>query len=131
MSNTDQIIREMAKLTLLSGRINEIQEKNLTMYPFVMFEGVSAAKVDYDFSNNAMVEEEKGDAGQAEFKFTRPTMDHFRVSYYLDIDESKAQQNLEKRFQAIEQAVRILFWNSVKVEVFFNEKKVFQSVGAK
>lgn len=32
MSLDDEILREMAKLTLISGKINPIQEKNLKMY---------------------------------------------------------------------------------------------------
>lgn len=115
----------MAKLTMLSNRISEIQEKNLKMYPFVFFEAVSGVIVNYDLSNSLDMESETN-KGEIKYGFNEPKDSHLRVSYYLKLD-TKLNANEEKRFMAIENAVRSLFWKQVKVEVYFNEKLVYKS----
>ena len=142
MDNARQMIRDMAKLSLMTNRINEIQEKNLKIYAFAFFEGVREAKIDYDFSSVPLIEteedkkkllEEKDEDAALALKYKMGKVDtkHFRVSYYLKVDEKAPQLRLDKRFNTIEQAVRTLFWNEVKVEVFFNDIKVYESKDGK
>lgn len=128
MVDVQKTIRDMARLSLLSNKINEIQEKNLKIYGFAFFYGVSEAKIDYDFSNKALVDTEE-DKKNFELKYKLGELDtsHFRISYYLTIDEKTENSHLDKRFSALEQAVRHLFWKGIRVEVFFNDKKVFES----
>ena len=132
MSNQDdflieQKLREMAKLSLLNNKINPIQEKNLKMFPLVFFNDVKEVKIDYDLTNLAMINtEEDAEKVEINYKIGNVETKHFRVSYHVTLDEAN-NTNLEKRFEALKVAVRNLFWNNIKVEVFFNEKLVYTS----
>ena len=127
-SETDQKVKEMAQLSLLLNRINPIQEKNLKIYPLIFFDGIKSAKVDYDFSNPNTVDCNKDEKNlEVSYKFKDLDRPNFRVSYHLDIDESVDNSPLDKRFKAIEGAVRDLFWKETKVEVYFNTKLVYES----
>lgn len=123
--DTASKVREMARLSLMHNKINPIQEKNLKMYPFVFFEGVTTVKIDYDLSCNNPVEvEEDPQKTNISYKFQQLRTKHFRVTYYLELDESK-NDKLDKRFEAIETSVRNLFWKETSVQVYFNGKLVF------
>lgn len=118
----------MAKLTLLTNKLNPIQEKNLKMYPFVFFNGVRYVKVDYDLSNDQMVEsEERPDDLEITYKLNKADVSHLRVTYHLDVDEEEKNDNLPKRFESIEQSVRNLLFKEIKVQVFINGKLRFES----
>lgn len=106
-------IREMAKLTIMSSRINEIQEQNLKMYPLVFFEGVKSVKIEYDFSHKKTVNDE-------------PVIANSLISYYVELDESK-NDHLPTRFLMLEGSVRNLFWKDTTVEIYFNDKIVYKS----
>lgn len=110
----EQKIREMAKLTILSNRINDVQEKNLKMFPLICFEGIQSVRIDYDFSRARPAENE-------------PDISASIVSYYLNIPQSPKMEDLEKRFEALEKCVRNIFWQDVKVEVYINDKIVYKS----
>jgi hypothetical protein len=105
-------IRDMAKLTLLSNRLNEIQEKNLKMYPFVFFNDVKSAIMDYDL---AKVDDNGG---------VRAGEHH--VTYRIEVPRD-AQDNVEKRCKALENGVRLWLWNDLKVVVYLNNLKVYES----
>lgn len=114
MSDSDikQQIREMATLTILSNRINPIQEKNLKMYPLVFFDGVKSVRIEYDLQHKKTTNDE-------------PVINSSLISYYLEIDGHNS--HLDSRFDALEKSVRNLFWNDLSVEVYFNDKIVFKS----
>lgn len=114
MSDLQSQLKEMAQLTVLSGRISEVQVKNLRMYPLIFFNGVVQAKVQYDLSSKKTTEDERP---------INPSI----VSYYLEIDEKENNDSLDKRFEALENSVRTLFWNDITVEVYFNNKIVYKS----
>lgn len=114
MSDTRQKLKEMAQLSILANRISEIQEKNLKMYPFVFFDGVSIARIDYDLGHG--VNEE-----------TKEVNHKSLVAYYLTIDEKQVDHLLEKRFKTLEVSVRAMLWQDIIVKVYFNNKVVFES----
>lgn len=130
-----ETLRDMARLSLLSNRISAVQEKNLRAFPMVFFDGVSTGTIDYDFSHAALVDTEEDKSKLKEqdpslalkYKFNKVNTKHFRVSYHLKVDDSANGTHMDKRFDALERAVRTLFYSDVKVEVFFNDKKVFES----
>lgn len=130
-----ETLRDMARLSLLSNRISAVQEKNLKAFPKVFFDGVSIGTIDYDFSHAALVDTEEDKSKLKEqdpslalkYKFNKVNTKHFRVSYHLKVDDSANGTHMDKRFNALERAVRTLFYSDVKVEVFFNDKKVFES----
>lgn len=127
-SKTEETVREMAKLSMLSNKISEVQEKNLKMFPFVFFDDITEVKIDYDLSNDRMVDSaEDTKSLEVSYAFGKAETSHLRVSYYLTIDESSNTMHLDRRFAAIEASVRALFWKETKVEVYLNGRKAFES----
>lgn len=121
-ANPKDVVKGMAALVLSSGRLSEFHEKNLKMYPFIFFENVKEARVDYDLAVRHDVEVDK--ANNIEIK--KP-LQHCFVAFYLTIEEGGTNDNLQKRFDAIESSVRNLLWNGLPVEVYFNDKIMFKS----
>lgn len=124
MESSDDIkntVKDMAKLVLMSGKISEMHEKNMKMYPFVYFEGVKEVKIDYDLSHraDALVDNKNN------LTVNSPIRNNV-VTYYIILDEA-AQTSLDKRFSALEASIRTLFWNDVMVEVFFNDSIKYKS----
>lgn len=101
-----QKLKEMAQLTIFSGRLNEIQEKNLKNFPFIFFNGVKSVKIEYDLL-------------QAK---------NSSISYHLTVDEAESNSRLEARFESLEYSIALLLWSGIKICVYFNDKKVFESV---
>ena len=102
-------LKEMAKLSVLSDRINEIQEENIVSYPFVFFDGVKCARVEYNLS--------KWNDGEES-----------HVTYHLDVEEgANSKETLNARFLAIEKSTRTLFWADLKVCVILNGKLGYES----
>jgi hypothetical protein len=115
----------MANLTMISGRINAMQEYNLKIYPLVFFNGVSSVKIDYDFSSNNKVEYEQNKSTldttfKIENKFTP------KVEYFIELEEAQ-NDLLNKRFEHLEKSVRAIFWQDTKIMIYFNNKLVFES----
>ncbi len=125
-------IRDMARLAILENKLNDIQVKNLRMFPLVFFNGVSKALLDYDLSvskpsvDYELTNKEDPDKIGIKYDFDKATTRSV-VEYRLTIDESQDNSHLENRFLALEKSVRNLFWKEVRVIVFFNEKKVYES----
>lgn len=108
-----QKLKDMSNLTILANRMNEVQEANLKRYPFVFFNGVKVAKIDYDLSK-------VDDDGLMNHG------DHY-IAYHLEIDEKAVNAELDKRFFCISEATRVLFWNDLKVRVFINNKLAYET----
>lgn len=127
MSKAQETMQELARLTLLSNKLSDVQLKNLQMYAFVFFDGVKELKLDYDLSNNMEVESEE-DAKNIDvtYKF-HPKSDHLRVSYYLTVTPGTEQPNIERRFASLESSVRHILWKDIKVQLFINDKMILES----
>lgn len=106
-------LKEMAQLSVLSNRISEIQEQNLKHYPFVFFNDVETVRIEFDLSK--VDDEGKMNHG-----------DH-HITYHLDLNEESNKNMLDKRFFCITEAIRVLFWNDLKVRVYFNGKLAYES----
>jgi len=115
-------VRGMAALVVNSNRISEVHEKSMKMYPLIYFDGVTQVKIDYDLSHQSDVSVDK----QNNITVKSP-LRHCFVSYYLTIDESKLDENLKKRWAALENSTRTLFWKDLPVKVYFNDRLVFES----
>jgi hypothetical protein len=115
LSDTQQKLKEMAQLSVFANRISEVQEKNLKHFPFVFFEKVQEASIDYDLGHS--VDEEKKEIHHKSF-----------VTYYLTLDPNPAiNTNIAKRILALEVSVRKLFWSDIKLELHINGKKIYES----
>jgi hypothetical protein len=106
LSKPEEILRELAQLTMLTGRISEVHQKNMQNFPFIFFNGVTKVEIDYAI------------ATQREDEST------IRYSLELDINHNDF---LDKRFKALENSVRTLFWKDVKIVVSFNGEEKFKS----
>jgi hypothetical protein len=115
-----EIVRKMAQFSISTNKINEIQEKNLKMYPFICFNGVKAVEIVYDLTNNSKVDYDTDPKTlEIVYKFNN-TPNNFRVEYHLKIDESQDNSNLDFRLDYLEKCVHNLFWKGIPVLVFFN-----------
>jgi len=112
LSDLKQKLKERAQLAVLANRISDFHAENLRKFPFVFFDNIKSASIDYDFGhavNEAKKEVQHG--SRVCYRFTGPV----------------EGENMEKRFQALEAAVRNLFWRDVKVEVYINDEKKYES----
>lgn len=112
----------MAKLVLISGKITEMHEKNMKFYPFIYFFGVKEVKIDYDLSHqsDALVDKD--------FNLTinAPIRNNV-VTYHLTLEDDAKNDQIQKRFAALEASIRTLFWKDIVIEVFINEKLAYKS----
>jgi hypothetical protein len=120
--STPELLSEMARLTALSGRISDVQIRNLQMFPLVFFNDVESVKIDYDLSHKSDVLEDP----DGKLIINAPTRNNY-VAYYLTLDEAK-NELLDQRYFALERSVRMLFWTDLSVEVYFNGKIMYKSV---
>jgi hypothetical protein len=109
---TEEVVREMAKLTAFSGRLSELQEKNLKIFPLICFNGVTTARMEYDLSRTPDTELGKG-------------ANNSRISYYLAVSEGSVNDNLDRKCQALSDCVKGILWNDIKIAVYFNDIKVY------
>lgn len=109
-----QILDELKKLVILSHRISEIHEYNLTRYPYIVFNGIKNVKIDYDFSRVKTDQDE-------------PELSNSYVLFYLEIEENTQNDFMDKRCSALESYVKTLFWSTTTVEVYQNDKIIFKS----
>lgn len=131
MSNENLVqetVREMAKLAMLSNKLNELQVKNLQMYPFVFLDGISSVMINYDFSNemDGSASEDK-ESLDVSYNIKAPEVSHLSIKYYLTINPESANDDLDRRFEAIENSVRNLLWKQISVEVYLNETLAYKS----
>jgi len=91
-------LEDLTKLGMFFGRISEVHLTNLKSFPWIFFNDLSEVKLDYNFASS-------------------------KVSYDLSIGNEN--DNLDKRFKALESSVRQLFWKEVQVKISINNKKVY------
>jgi hypothetical protein len=99
----EQKVRELAQLSILSNRISEVHEKNLRAYPFIFFNGIKEANVDYELE--------------------RGSKNH--VKFNLSLNSGADNPNLEKRFEALDKSVKNLFWKEVTISIALDGKDVY------
>jgi hypothetical protein len=126
-SSTEEQVREMARLTLLTNKLNPIQEKNLKLYPLVFFNGVKSAKMDFDLSSEQLIETlesvDKVDNHHelnVKYQFNKAETRHLRVSYHLELEEDADNHTMDARYSAITQAVQNLLFKEIRVQVYIN-----------
>lgn len=113
MSDTSEILKEMAKLTILSNKISSMQEKNLKNFPFIAFDGVKSVKIDYDLSRSEDKDESVSSGSY--------------VTYYLIVNSALKNEYMSTRCKAVEYWVRNLFWKDVTVQININDKLIHKS----
>lgn len=123
-----QIIRDMAKLTMMNNRVSDVQIMNLKMYAMAFFNGVSSARIEYDVSTQRDAEVEIDKASMdIKYAIRRKKTSKSKVIFWLSLKEGSVNADLPYRFAILEKSVRNLFWSDLSVEVNFNEEQVFKS----
>jgi hypothetical protein len=98
-------LQDLTKLTIFSGRLSSVHVENLKNFPFIFFNGVTKVNLEHDISTKKEV----------------PSL----ISYDLTLD--RENDHLEKRYLALESAVRDLFWKEMQLKLSINGKEVFKS----
>ena len=98
METKTPTINELNSLGLFSGRISEPQAKAMDAYPFIFFNGVKEVKIDYNIAQ------------------TKDNTSY--ISYDLTLNQENDQ--LSKRFIALESAIRSLFWKEMVLKLSIN-----------
>ena len=98
--------KDLTKLTMFFGRIPETHIEALKSYPFIFFNDVSKATLDYSVETTNKV-------GTS-------------LSYDLSLNLEK-NDHLDKRYKGLEQAVRDLFWKEAKIQIKIDGQEVFKS----
>lgn len=125
-SDVKETLKKMAQFSISTNKINEVQEKNLKMYPFVFFNGVKSARIEYDLINHSNVDYDTNPKTfEIVYRFNKPKTDNFKLIYDLEMETSANNEHLEKRFEALEKSVATLLWKGIPLEVHFNGKKVY------
>src|ERR1035437_671678 len=120
--NASQIVKDMAKLVLISGKITPMHEKNMKMYPLIYFDGVKEVKIEYDLSHeaDALVDKDNN------LTVNAPKRNNI-VSYHLTMHENAFNHNMDKRFAPLEASIKTLFWKDLAIEVIIDGKPVYKS----
>lgn len=98
---------DLTKLMLFFGRIPETHIKSLESYPFIYFNDLKEAKLDYSIAT-------KDKNGETIF------------SYALSLN-LESNDHLDKRYKALEMAARSLFWKEAKIKININGQEVYKS----
>lgn len=96
---------DLTKLMLFFGKIPETHVKSMEQYPFIFFNYVTKVEIEYNIATSKE--------------------SNSLVSYSLTL--SKENGNLPNRFNALEAAIRALFWKEVKIQVKINGEEVYKS----
>lgn len=97
-------LKDLRNLMMFFGRVPETHVKNLQSQPFIYFDGVKEANVDYDLDTKAK---------------------SWFVKYDLTLD--KEPDFLTERSKGLEKAIRLLFWKEVVLHIAINNKEVYKS----
>jgi hypothetical protein len=98
-------LQDLTKLVLFSGRLSEVHVKNLEAFPFIFFNGVEEAKIEHDIS----------------------TVKDIPSTVFYDLTLNEDNDHIEYRCKTLEDAVRSLFWNEVKLKISINSEEVYKS----
>lgn len=104
--SVNKTLEDMRKITMLTGQLSSVHEQNLQTWPYIAFESVENAEIDYDLSK-AYFEE----VGQN------------RIEFNLKIAQS--QEQVENRCKCLASWVRDMFWKEIAVTVKINGAKVY------
>lgn len=106
MSDTPSI-QDLTKLVMFTGRLSEVHIKNLKAFPWIFFNDLTEVKIDYSIETTDK---------------SKPTMFSYDLSLNIDTN-----YHMHKRYEALEFAIRSLFWKEVKIEIKINGQEMYKS----
>jgi hypothetical protein len=107
LSDETPSIQDLTKLTLFLGRVSSVHLVNLKSYAWIFFNDVKEVSLEYSVET---------------IDRTKPTI----FSYDLTLDLTTNDQ-LEKRYEALQSAVRKLFWKEARIEIKINGQEAYKS----
>lgn len=101
-----QVLDDLNRGIILTGRLPEVHIKNLKTYPFIYFDQLKAAEVTWDINVDNVT--------------TEPSTVHYKLTF----EEGFTPDFLKERANGISNAVKTLMWKEVKVDLSLNGKEV-------
>ena len=92
---------------IMSGTISEVHIKNLQSFPFIFFNEISECKIEYSVATTNKAE-------RTEFVYN--------ITLNLESND-----NLPKRYEALQNAVRALFWKEAQIIIKLNGQEVYKN----
>lgn len=114
--NTQNIVQEHKQMTMFSGKLSDFQLENLNKWPFIVFNDLDSAKIEYDFEKKVKITDED------EEKFDAIHAGKIKFNLFFDKKPSK-NKDLDKRIDTIKAWTKFLFWSDTKVTVNIKAKK--------
>lgn len=98
---------DLTKLMVFFGRVPETHIKALKEYPWIFFNDLYVVKIDYAIETTDK---------------TRATTFSYDLTLLIEKND-----HLDKRYKALESAVRTLFWKEVLIAIKINGQEVYKS----
>lgn len=112
----EKMLEDMRKITMLTGEISSIHMENLKKWPYVAFNSViENIEIEYD-----LTKQKTQDLGEGSIVFNISNQSS-------SCEDFKNQDSFNTRCEIITSWVRDMFWPEIKVEIFFNSKKVYSN----
>lgn len=105
MNINKDVLDELRKMTLLTGKLSELHIKNMQVYPFAFFDGVKSVEIQYNIET-----------------MESAVKDRSYIEFHLNC-KTKKINHLNKRLEAIEKSIHALLWSDIEVSVFINGTK--------
>ena len=112
MNNTEKILQDMRKITMLTGQISSVHEESLKKWPYIIFDDVESVEIDYNLSKEITKSEKEG---YIVFKVRGP----------IAPKDDDSKENIKKRCESLSRWARDMLWPEIKIEVYLNNSKCF------
>lgn len=104
-NTTEETLKDLKKMVILTGRLSEVHEKTLKNAPFIFFDHLKKVEISHDINT------ESGMAGTS------------RVIFTLSFEEGYEPDLLEYRVKALKNTVHTILWPEVAVGVYDEKGK--------
>jgi len=112
MSNNDleKILEDMRKITMLTGEISDVHEKNLKQWPYILFDNVQEVEIKYDLTKDRTKE-----VGQGYIQF--------------DVTTDLEQQHVEIKGDNLSKWARDMLWKEIEIRIKINGEIKYRNSG--
>lgn len=100
--NAQNILEDMRKITILTGEISSIHQKNLSTWPYVVLDNIQNVEIKYDLS-----------------KSTYENMGHNFINFFITVSDQNID-DLEKRCETLKKWTQEMLWSEIEVNVHIN-----------
>jgi len=97
---SNNIVDDHKKMLIVSGNLSDFQLKNLKTWPFVVFDNIEDAMLDYNFGSENGIDT----AGEVTYTIMKK-------------DITKNEDNIDNKKETLINWVKFMFWKETKVTV--------------